>query len=240
MWSQHLPGVSEAMVAGEYKPTVSSSAEPEDICSLHKEGNLKFVCERMKKNVSYSPVILDPNTANKGLSLSEDLSSVTFKGVEQHPKNPDRFDSSNAVLGSALHSGTHIWVDEVGDNKDWQLGLALGDPMVDISPWTIGLRDGQYQLFTPQLKSWNLPAKLQRIKVEVDTSTKSLSFFDSLTKTELGTKQTFGLHLLEGKKMYPYFYTKDKKPLKILPLPPLVKSQSRHVARDTLHQCLLS
>ncbi|XP_061619648.1 E3 ubiquitin-protein ligase TRIM35-like [Phyllopteryx taeniolatus] len=87
-------------------------------------GNLKLtVWERMKEMVSYSPAILDPNTAVPELSLSEDLTSVSFKIGAQRPKNPERSSLEN-VLGSALDSGTHMWDVEVGDNTEWELGVA--------------------------------------------------------------------------------------------------------------------
>ncbi|XP_077436177.1 LOW QUALITY PROTEIN: E3 ubiquitin-protein ligase TRIM35-like [Vanacampus margaritifer] len=87
-------------------------------------GNLRFsVWKRMKEMVSFSPVVLDPNTAAPELSLSEDLTSVSFGKRQQHPNNPERF-FCNYVLGSALVSGTNTWDVEVGDNSDWKLGVA--------------------------------------------------------------------------------------------------------------------
>ncbi|XP_061620705.1 E3 ubiquitin-protein ligase TRIM35-like [Phyllopteryx taeniolatus] len=89
-------------------------------------GNLKLtVWERMKEMVSCSPAILDPNTAVPELSLSEDLTSVSFKIGAQRPKNPERSSLEN-VLGSALDSGTHMWDVEVGDNTEWELGWRGG------------------------------------------------------------------------------------------------------------------
>lgn len=70
-------------------------------------GNLKFnTWERMKELVSYSPIILDPNTADAELSLSENLTSLSFGKRHLRPKNPERFDWYK-VCGSALASGTH-------------------------------------------------------------------------------------------------------------------------------------
>ncbi|XP_077359612.1 E3 ubiquitin-protein ligase TRIM35-like [Festucalex cinctus] len=93
-------------------------------------GNLKFsVWERMKETVSYSPVILDPNTAHPELILSEDLTSASRQEEQQRPNNPERF-KWRRVLGSALASGTHMWDVEVGDNAAWSLGV-LQDGMLE-------------------------------------------------------------------------------------------------------------
>ncbi|XP_031435972.1 zinc-binding protein A33-like [Clupea harengus] len=188
-------------------------------------GNLKFrVWEKMQEIVQYTPVTLDPNTANPYLILSEDLTSVR-RGDEwqQLPDNPERFDKYASVLGSeGFNSGTHCWDVDVGENTVWGLGVMTeshqrkGDFNSMSGRWYVRYTNGKYEcLSTPQpFILLTVKQKLQRIRVQLDWDRGELSFSDPDNNTHLHTlTHTF------TERMFPFFGTLcTLSPLRILPV----------------------
>nr|XP_061794695.1 E3 ubiquitin-protein ligase TRIM35-like [Nerophis lumbriciformis] len=195
-------------------------------------GDLKFnVWKRMKEMLAYSPVILDPNTANPRISVSEDLTSRSWEDVQQErPKNQER-EKGNCVQGGALDPGRHVWDVEVGDNNNWTVGVMWGDPCLpeNMIGWYIRFCDGKYKIPNCEYGEWNPPVRVNRIRVEVEMNERSLSFSEPLTNTELwNTEKPSNWPDLSGNtKMYPYFYTIHKSPLKTIPILPGVTTAIR-------------
>ncbi|XP_030642404.1 tripartite motif-containing protein 35-like [Chanos chanos] len=185
-------------------------------------GNLKFrVWEKMQEIVEYTPVILDPNTAEARLILSEDLTSVRYSVRQQLPDNPERFDSGVFVLGSeGFNSGTHCWDVDVENSISWRLGVMTESVHrkgrgVWGGIWTVSYYDEKYWSQCPgqtdTLLTFN--KKLQRIRVQLDWDRGKLSFSDPLTNTHIHTfTHTF------TQKMFPIFYNGTNFPLRILPV----------------------
>ncbi|XP_076118642.1 zinc-binding protein A33-like [Alosa pseudoharengus] len=166
----------------------------------------------MQETVQYTPVTLDPNTANRYLILSEDLTSVR-RGDErqQLPDNPERFDKYHSVLGSeGFNSGTHCWDVEVGENTLWNVGVKAeltqrkGKYGYVSGEWSVQYKDGKYGARAPP-KPYTLltvQQKLQRIRVQLDWDRGELSFSDPDNNTHLHTlTHTF------TERVFPYFNT---------------------------------
>ncbi|XP_037338204.2 zinc-binding protein A33-like [Pungitius pungitius] len=173
-------------------------------------GNLSFrVWEKMKDQVHFSPVILDPNTAEYSLNLSDDLTSVRHGDTEQQlPDNPERFTWYADVLGSeGFSSGKHSWEVEVGDHPLWYVGLVKES--VDrkrergFSPkdgfWCLDHGDGEYTNGAGQ--TVKVKKSLQRIRVQLDYDMGDVSFYDPEDTTPICTHRD-----IFTEKLFPYFY----------------------------------
>ncbi|XP_030271965.1 nuclear factor 7, brain-like [Sparus aurata] len=172
-------------------------------------GNLSFrVWEKMKDQVHFSPVILDPNTANPCLHLSDDLTSVRNGDTDQQlPDNPERSSGYNNVFGSeGFSSGKHSWEVEVGDHPSWTVGLAKesadrkGERFASPKYGMWCLVHGDQKYTNGAGETVRVKKSLQRIRVQLDYDRGEVSFYDPEDMTHIYThRDTF------TEKLFPYF-----------------------------------
>ncbi|XP_048844665.1 E3 ubiquitin-protein ligase TRIM35-like [Brienomyrus brachyistius] len=187
-------------------------------------GNLSYrVWEKMleKKEIKYTPVILDPNTADVELTLSEDLTSGTWSNeIQEYPNNSERI-TLGGVLGSeGFSSEKHCWDVDVGDGVTWVLGVVKESinrkGNMALSPeagvWIIKHDKSQLSAITSPPTLLSVGRKPQRIRVQLDWDGGELSFSDPCNNTPLYTfKHTF------TERLFPVFYAEEV-PLKICPV----------------------
>ncbi|XP_041819460.1 nuclear factor 7, ovary-like [Chelmon rostratus] len=183
-------------------------------------GNLTYnIWNKMKEMVSYSPVILDPNTAHPDLILSEDLTSAAQgQRKQQLPDNPERIDHFISAVGSeGFNSGAHSWEVEVGDNAAFVLGVLTESiqrkGIIWSGLWRLMFCGGEYKALSPSDTGSDVSVMKnpRRIRVHLDWDSGQLSFSDPDTNTHMHTfTHTF------TDRLFPYVSTWSEVPLKIV------------------------
>ena len=132
---------------------------------------------------------LDPNTAGRLLSLSEDNRKVTLVGEDQsYPDHPDRFDYWEQVLGREALTGRCYW--EVEWGGEVEIGVTYrgitrrgrGDDSrlgLNNKSWTLYCSDGGYSVrYNGTETHLPLPpAGSTRVGMYLDRPAGSLSFY---------------------------------------------------------------
>ncbi|XP_047717292.1 E3 ubiquitin-protein ligase TRIM69 isoform X5 [Prionailurus viverrinus] len=175
-----------------------------------------------------SPLTLDPKTAHPNLMLSKNQTSVWHDDIKQvMPDDPERFDSSVAVLGSkGFTSGKWYWEVDVSKKTKWTVGVVresiIRKGSCPLTPeqgfWLLRLRN-QTDLKALDLPSCSLKLtnNLNKVGIYLDYEGGQVSFYNAKTMTHI---YTFTSTFME--KLYPYFCPclndggENKEPLHIL------------------------
>ncbi|XP_070827438.1 zinc-binding protein A33-like [Chaetodon trifascialis] len=174
-------------------------------------GLLKFgIWKKMMSIVKYVPITLDPNTAQSNLKFSEELTCVQYSNKQLLPDNPERCTSRVCVLGATgFTSGKHSWTVEVGQGKEWYIGVARESvkrkSTVFLIPtegfWVIGLCNGDtfWAQTSPRTKLM-LKQKPKTITVKLDYDKGKVVFINA---ADLTTIHTFSERFTE--RIFPFF-----------------------------------
>ncbi|XP_016416173.1 tripartite motif-containing protein 35-like [Sinocyclocheilus rhinocerous] len=207
--------MERVQISSQPDPQMLSGALIRVPCYL---GNLPFrVWRKMQDIVQNTPVILDPNTANPRLVLSDDLTSVRWSNKQPPPDNPERFDFYSCVMGSeGFNSGTHCWDVELKESSGWCLGVTTasnqrkGRDFFNTDVWSV--QHDKYRLL--KHSGFRVKQQLDRVRVYLYCDRGTVSFSDPVTNTHLHTFTATFTHTL-----FPFFWCYGaNSSLRILPL----------------------
>ncbi|KAK1328781.1 hypothetical protein QTO34_010938 [Cnephaeus nilssonii] len=153
---------------------------------------------RRKEQYLASDVILDPDTAHPKLLISEDQRSLNWAGIRKRlPDNPRRFQESACVLGrETFTSGRHFWEVEVGDRKQWHLGVCRENverkKCVKITAqngfWTIGLFKGHdFYARTDPWSKIRMAKPPKKVGVFLDYERREVLFYNAINGIHIFT-----------------------------------------------------
>uniref|UniRef100_A0A3B3RNX9 B30.2/SPRY domain-containing protein n=1 Tax=Paramormyrops kingsleyae TaxID=1676925 RepID=A0A3B3RNX9_9TELE len=144
-----------------------------------RPGLLKYFCQ----------LTLDPNTANRDLSLSGGNRKVTWGAEQPYPDHPERFDGCHQVLcresltgrcyweaewsgGGALIGVTYKGIRRKGDSADCLLGH-------NDKSWSLSCSSDSYSVHHNKIRTVISikPSDSLRVRVDLDQAAGTLSFY---------------------------------------------------------------
>ncbi|XP_062336603.1 E3 ubiquitin/ISG15 ligase TRIM25-like [Osmerus eperlanus] len=172
----------------------------------------------LKKIKSYlEDVTLNPVTAYPFLILSDDRKQMKRGEKLQFYRNSShRFDVWSCVLAKeGFNSGRHYWEVNVGENKDWKVGVVRESSqrkgLFDMSP-----ASGYYALWwggtqlraltAPPLAKVKSPVRIRRVGVYLDCEEGQVTFYNAKTGSEVHSFQVPAF----SERMFPLLGTGDK------------------------------
>ncbi|XP_075770174.1 butyrophilin subfamily 1 member A1-like [Pelodiscus sinensis] len=178
-------------------------------------GKIRTELEWRRALLDAANVTLDPDTAHPLLVLLEDGKRVRWTLTEQpRPDTPERFDYWECALGcEGFTWGRHYWEVEVGDRREWAVGVARESVSrkgeISLSPregiWAVGWWLDQFQALTDPVTLLPLSPP-SRIRVCLDCDRGQVTFIDAGTEASIFT---FLLGSLPGERIRPWILVWD-------------------------------
>ncbi|CAN2390446.1 zinc ion binding [Pristimantis euphronides] len=114
-------------------PLSGTKSESDDVIVRTGGVGAKVTPERQGGMYGQGPthILLDVNTADNYLLISDDLRTATWKLKKQNrPETTERFEGYNQVMSSRrLTSGRHYWDVEINRSEKWMVGMCY--PSID-------------------------------------------------------------------------------------------------------------
>ncbi|XP_077072636.1 uncharacterized protein LOC143723754 [Siphateles boraxobius] len=162
-------------------------------------------------------VILDPNTANPDLLVSEDGKSLRAKEYglnnwKEFQRKHSQFDGWTCVQAKeGYNTGSHYWEVDVKKKHEWRVGVvresASRNGYVTMNTktgyWNLRLQLGTLMALTEPVTKLNLPTP-SKIGVYLDIKEGHISFYDAEKRRHI---YTFNTDFSEKGNIYPMFGT---------------------------------
>ncbi|XP_066579157.1 butyrophilin subfamily 2 member A2-like isoform X2 [Amia ocellicauda] len=179
---------------------------------VHKDNeDHKHLLDAVKCIPQSVDVILDPETAQDRLRVSDDGKTMTLGEMENQSDNGKRFKMQPYIVGSkGFTSGRQYWEVAVGEKTQWYVGVIKGsvnrNVKVIIQPekgcWALSLKDRKFSAQTDRPTSLPLSLKPKKLGVYVDYERGQVSFYNVGTRSHIYTfTDTF------TEEIYPFFGT---------------------------------
>ncbi|CAH2226115.1 E3 ubiquitin ISG15 ligase TRIM25-like [Pelobates cultripes] len=151
---------------------------------LHVPGNISLGIEFA------SDLLLDVNTASNDVTLSDDMKTVSWSGIDQRrPGTRQRFQTDQVLSSRSFSSGRHYWEVE-GSESGWR-GVGMAYPSIgrkkyeswvgcNIKSWGLWRHNFNRYYVKHDLKEINLPhyQSSQRLGIFLDYEAGRLSFYE--------------------------------------------------------------